>query len=103
MDTLSSTKEARIYNDNCASIRLRKDLRRPLSLHLRLILSTETTYNFKKTLAILGERGESDFQSFHIITFKYPVFSYKKKKKKKKAYKETIKYEPFKGKKISRN
>ena len=44
-----------------------------------------------------GEKGKSDFQRYHIIRFKRPVFN----KKNHKAYKETKKYGPFKGKKKS--
>lgn len=71
-------------------------LRRPektLNVYLRLILRTKTACNNKQT-ASPGEGEESDFQAYHFIILKCPVFS-----KKGKLYKETGTYSPFKGKK----
>lgn len=57
------------------------------SLHLKLILGTETSYNYQKNktnklkqyqnTASSKEGGESDFQSYHIITFQCLVFNKK--------------------------
>src|SRR3712207_7969921 len=54
------------------------------SLHLRLALGTETAYNNqkKKNPAKPGEGAESDFQSYHIIRFKCPVFNNKNQDRK---------------------
>lgn len=56
--------------------------KKTLSLHLGLTLGTEIAYNNHKHTknllkANLGEGGESDFQSYHIIKFKCPVFNLK--------------------------
>ena len=49
----------------------------------------------------LSERGESDFQSHHIIRFKYLAFN-NNNKKDHRAYKDTRKYGSFRGKKINK-
>lgn len=50
-----------------------------LSLYLNMIPGTEPDYSNQKTKAksSKGAGGESNFQSYHIIKFKFPVFNSK--------------------------
>ena len=70
-----------------------------MSLHLKLIRSTETAYktkiaNNKQKSASLGEGRKSDFQSYNIIRSNVQFST-----RNHKVNKETVKYGPFKGKK----
>lgn len=90
----------------------RKAQHRPkktLSLHLMLILEQRQPTTIKRNKNNSKnirdwEGGESDFQSYYIISFKCPLYN---KKKNYKAYIETGKYGPFRGpiqrKKVNRN
>lgn len=69
-------------------------------MYLKVIPGTELAGNNQKQnkqnpSVSPGERGESDFQIYHIMRFKHSVFN---NKKNHKDYKETGKYGPFKGK-----